>query len=165
LVILGVAVSIEISETVEQVSASLAPQIATFRVGPLLFGIDVSLVQEVIRSQRMTKVPLAPPTVKGLINLRGQILTAIDLREVLGIEPRPEDQPPMNVVVQIGTDVISMLVDKIEDVLDIDSTRLEEIPETIETRYKNLLTAVYKLEKGLLLVLQAEKIIEFGEEI
>jgi len=142
-----------------------AKQIATFRVGSMLFGIDVSIVQEVIRAQRMTAVPLAPPVVKGLINLRGQILTAIDLREVLGMEPRPADQAPMNVVIQTDSDNISILVDRIEDVLDLDSTRIEETPETVEQCYRDLLDAVYKLDKGLLLVLNAERIAKFSDEL
>jgi purine-binding chemotaxis protein CheW len=140
-------------------------QIATFRVGSMLFGIDVSIVQEVIRAQRMTRVPLAPPVVKGLINLRGQILTAIELREVLGMEPRPEDQAPMNVVIQTDSDNISILVDKIEDVLDLDATRIEETPETVEKCYRDLLDSVYKLDKGLLLVLNPERVAKFSDEL
>jgi len=150
----------------EQPQHNLNPrQIATFRVGSMLFGIDVSIVQEVIRAQRMTRVPLAPPVVKGLINLRGQILTAIDLREVLGMEPRSEDQAPMNVVIQTSSDNISILVDRIEDVIDMEISRIEEPPETVETCYRELLDAVYKLDKGLLLVLNAERVAKFSEEL
>ena len=140
-------------------------QVATFRVGDMIFGIDVMMVQEVIRFQRMTAVPLAPKSVKGLINLRGQILTAIDLREILGMEPRGIDELPMNVVIQSGQDVMSLLVDKIDDVFELDPRRIESTPDTLDEEYKNLLGSVYKLDPGLLLILNPEKVSRFSEDL
>jgi purine-binding chemotaxis protein CheW len=139
-------------------------QVATFKVGSMLFGIDVAVVQEVIRFQRMTPVPLGPTVVKGLINLRGQIITAIDLREALNMEPLEPDRAPMNVVVRTENDHLSILVDKIEDVLNLDYSRLETTPETVEESYQDLLQSVYKLERGLLLILNAERMAKFSNE-
>lgn len=79
---------------------SLERQFCTFHLDSLFLGIEVLRVQEVIRAQPMTHVPLAPPAVKGLINLRGQIVTAIDLRDRFGLPPLPSEQAPMNVVVR-----------------------------------------------------------------
>jgi purine-binding chemotaxis protein CheW len=139
-------------------------QVATFKVGSMLFGIDVAVVQEVIRFQRMTPVPLGPTVVKGLINLRGQIITALDLREALNMEPLEPDRAPMNVVVRTENDHLSILVDKIEDVLNLDYSRLETTPETVEESYQDLLQSVYKLERGLLLILNAERMAKFSNE-
>jgi purine-binding chemotaxis protein CheW len=154
-----------VSEIQQEVSTDTGRQIATFRVGEMIFGIDVMMVQEVIRFQRMTVVPLAPPAVKGLINLRGQILTAIDLRELLGMEPRGEDERPMNVVFKSGQDEMSLLVDKIDDVLELDPRRLEPTPETLDEEYKNLVGSVYKLDQGLLLILSPDKVSRFSEDL
>ena len=90
-------------------------QLATFVVGRFLFGIDVLNVQEVLRFQRMTRVPLAPPVIVGLINLRGQIVPALDMRRRLFLEPRALDERPMNLVVRTEDGAVSLLVDEIGD--------------------------------------------------
>ncbi|MBS2020709.1 MAG: chemotaxis protein CheW, partial [Deltaproteobacteria bacterium] len=91
-------------------------QLCTFLIDGMLFGVDVTNVQEVIRYQEMTRVPLASSTVRGLINLRGQIVTAIDMRARLGLPPRADQALPMNVVASTGDGVVSLLVDEIGDV-------------------------------------------------
>src|SRR4051794_10190615 len=93
--------------------AGLSAQFSTFSLAGLLLGVEVLQVQEVIRYQEMTRVPLAPAEVRGLINLRGQIVTAIDLRRRLGLPDRAEHEQPMNVVVRTSDGVISLLVDEI----------------------------------------------------
>ena len=87
-------------------------QFCTFFLDGHMFGVEVEQVQEVFRYQEMTKVPLAPQVVRGLINLRGQIITAIDLRQRLGMEPLPEDKFPMNVVVRTKDGVVSLWLTK-----------------------------------------------------
>src|SRR5215831_18399742 len=94
-------------------------QYCTFYVAGHYFGLDVLKVQEIIRYQEMTRVPLAPPVVRGLINLRGQIVTAIDLRRRLELKERPADQFPVNVVVQTEDGPFSLLVDEIGDVINV----------------------------------------------
>src|SRR5580692_5433883 len=100
-------------------------QFCTFFLDGLYFGLDVLKVQEIIRYQEMTRVPLAPPVVRGLINLRGQIVTAIDLRRRLELREREAGSQPMNVVVRTNEGALSFLVDEIGDVLQLDETPFE----------------------------------------
>ncbi len=136
-------------------------QLCTFALGDLSFGVDVKNVQEVIRYQAMTGVPLAPPTIRGLINLRGQIVTAIDMRARLGLPERP-DALPMNVVVRTADGVVSLLVDEIGDVLRVEERVFERPPETMVGTFRELVQGVYKLEHQLLLLLDVEKITSVG---
>jgi purine-binding chemotaxis protein CheW len=128
-------------------------QFCTFSVDGLFFGVEVLKVQEVIRYQEMTPVPLAPAVVNGLINLRGQIVTAIDLRRALGLSERPAGSLPMNVVVRTDDGVVSLLVDEIGDVLNVDEASFERPPETLNGSARELITGVYKLKDRLLLIL------------
>jgi purine-binding chemotaxis protein CheW len=132
-------------------------QLVTFNLNSLFFGVDVLKVQEVIRFQEMTRVPTASPVVEGLINLRGQIITAIDLRRRLDLQPRPEGQFPMNVVVRTDEGALSFLVDEIGDVVEIADESFEKIPETVGGIVRDLIDGVYKLEGRLLLVLNTER--------
>jgi len=132
-------------------------QFSTFVLDDLYFGVEVLNVQEVIRYQDMTRVPLAPNVVQGLINLRGQIVTAIDLRRRLGLPERQGDVRPMNVVVRTTDGVVSLLVDEIGDVLEVDEADFERAPETISGAARALVTGVYKLKGRLLLALDVEQ--------
>lgn len=138
-------------------SETASKQLCTFLVDGLLFGIDVTRVQEVIRHQAMTPVPLAPPVVQGLINLRGQIVTAIDLRRRLGLSPRPAGDLPMNVVARHDEGVVSLLVDEIGDVVEVCEDAFERVPETLPSAMRELFQGVYKLSPRLLLVLDPER--------
>lgn len=134
---------------------------ATFFVGDLFFGVDVLRVQEVLRTQPMTRVPRAPDVIEGLINLRGQIVTAIDLRRRLGMDPHSaEAVASMNVVVRTEEGAVSLLVDKIGDVLDVESEAFEPPPQNMEVGARNLIRGVYKLKNCLLLALDTEKAAE-----
>ncbi|MCB9915663.1 MAG: chemotaxis protein CheW [Planctomycetes bacterium] len=135
-------------------------QFCTFRLGDLFLGVDVQCVQEVIRYQEMTSVPLAPVAIRGLINLRGQIVTAIDLRKQLDLPPSQLDTPPMNVVIRMEDGAASLLVDEIGDVLDIGEDAFETPPETIRGAARRLISGVFKLDDGLLLVLDPRKAIQ-----
>jgi purine-binding chemotaxis protein CheW len=132
-------------------------QFATFTVDTLLFGVEINQVQEVIRHQEMTAVPLAGHGAAGLINLRGEVVTAIDLRTRLGLPPRAEGVLPMNVVVRINDEPVSLLVDTIGDVAHVSSDQFEEPPETTTGWGRTLVTGAYKLEKALLLVLDVAR--------
>ncbi len=132
-------------------------QYATFSLHGLFLGVEVLKVQEVIRYQEMTRVPLAPPTIEGLINLRGQIVTAIDLRRRLELPPRPAGQRPMNVVVRSEDGPVSLLVDEIGDVVEIEDDAYERPPETLKGVARELVTGVYKLSDRLLMILDTGK--------
>jgi purine-binding chemotaxis protein CheW len=137
-------------------------QYCTFYVAGHTFGVDVLRVQEVFRYQEMTRVPLAPPVVRGLINLRGQIVTVIDLRRRLGLDDRPTDQPPVNVVVHSDEGAVSLLVDEIGDVLHVPARLFEHPPETLRGAARELILGAYKLNDRLLLVLDTEKALQVG---
>lgn len=128
-------------------------QFCTFYVGDLFLGINVQQVQEVIRYQEMTRVPLAPAAIRGLINLRGQIVTAIDLRCWLGMQLREPDELPMNVIVRDGNNAVSLLVDRIGDVIEVDDDLFESPPSTVRASVRGLIQGAYKLSDRLLLLL------------
>lgn len=132
-------------------------QVATFMLDDLYFGVEVLKVQEVIKYQELTRIPLAPPVVQGLINLRGQIVTAIDLRRRLGLAEREADLLPMNVVVRTTDGVVSLLVDEIGDVVEVDEAQYERTPETLAGPTRDLVRGVFKLKDQLLLWLDEER--------
>jgi purine-binding chemotaxis protein CheW len=135
----------------------MSEQYSTFQVGDLFFGVEVVKVQEVLRYQEMTRVPLAPGVVQGLINLRGQIVTALDMRSRLGLAQRPAEMTPMNLVLRSDEGAVSLLVDEIGDVLEVETDCYERVPETIPPEQRELIAGVCKLEGRLLLVLDTEK--------
>jgi purine-binding chemotaxis protein CheW len=139
-----------------------ARQFCTFHLDDHLFGVDVLDVQEVIRYQAMTYVPLAPAVVEGLVNLRGQIVTAVDLRRRLELPARPSDRRPMNVVVRTEDGPVSFLVDEIGDVLEVSEDAYEPVPDALHGMSAELLAGVYKLEDRLLLVLDTGRAAAIG---
>lgn len=132
-------------------------QFCTFFIQGLMYGVEVETVQEVIRHQEMTGVPLAHEVVAGLINLRGQIVTAIDLRRRLGVGDRRQGELPMNVVVRTGDGAVSLLVDEIGDVAEVEEKDFEQAPDTLASTSRELIRGVYKLKNGLLLVLDTQR--------
>src|SRR5712692_1493728 len=132
-------------------------QFCTFFLNGKLFGVPVPQVQEVIRFQEMTRVPLAPAVVEGMINLRGEIVVAIDLRRILSLPDRPAGEQPMNVVVRTEDRAVSLLVDEIGDVVEVGESTFEPPPETMLGAVRSLILGVHKLEGKLLHVLDTEK--------
>ena len=151
----------EAAVAVEAKSSEQTRQFTTFYVEELFFGVEVLKVQEVLRYQQMTPVPLAPPVVSGLINLRGQIVTAVDLRRRLGLGPRPAGQLPLNVVVRSEDGAVCLLVDEIGDVLELAPDLYESPPENMPEKTREMIRGVYKLPGRLLLVLATEKVLHF----
>jgi purine-binding chemotaxis protein CheW len=135
-------------------------QYCTFYLDGQYFGLDVLKVQEIIRYQEMARVPLASPAVRGLINLRGQIVTAIDLRRRLELRDRPSDQLPLNVVVKTEDGAVSLLVDEIDDVLEVSEKLFERPPETLQGTARELILGAYKLPGRLLLILDVERAVQ-----
>ena len=132
-------------------------QLATFWLDGDLFGVEVEHVQEVLRSQSITRVPLAPAAVAGLINLRGQVVTAIELRERLGRKPRPEGQEAVVIVVRLRGEAVSLLVDSIADVVDVAVRDFEAPPDTLDGVGRDLIRGAYKLSGQLLLALDVNR--------
>ena len=126
----------------------------TFRLDGHLFGIEIGDVQEVLLSQEITRVPLAAPAVRGVINLRGRIIPAVDLRRCFEMEAFPSDRTPAHIVVRgAGSASASFLVDGIGDVVDTTSAGYAVTPPTLRGRARDLLVGVYKLQGEILLVL------------
>jgi len=133
-------------------------QYATFKVGENTFGVDVRVVQEVLRPHPITRVPLAPPAIAGLINLRGQVVTAVDMRQRLGLPPNDGERESMNVVARLGDGVVSLLVDSIGDVIEVDDADFEAPPETLTGPSRGLVLGAYKLDSTLLLALDVIRV-------
>jgi purine-binding chemotaxis protein CheW len=142
---------------VERETAQHPGRFATFYVSDLFFGVDVLRIQEVLRCQPMTRVPRAPEVIEGLINLRGQIVTAIDMRRHLGLQPRSASSAPMNVVIRTEEGAVSLLVDSIGDVIEVEGGAFEPPPQNLNANARELIRGVCKLDDHLLLILQAEK--------
>ena len=137
---------------------SSVEEYCTFWVADLFFGVPVDQVQEVLRHQPLTPVPRAPEAVRGLINLRGQIVTAVDLRVRLGLPPREKE--PMNVIVRSRGEVISLLVDDIGDVIDTTGVPGEPAPSTIPADVQHVVLGVRPLPEQILLVLDADRAVD-----
>jgi purine-binding chemotaxis protein CheW len=135
-------------------------QFCTFFLKDQCFGIPVEQVQEVIQHQETTRVPLVPPVVRGLINLRGQIVMAVDLRRRLRFEQRPEGVLPVNVVVRTQEGPVSLLADSIGDVVEVKQETFEDPPQTLESNLRTLIMGVHKLEGRLMHVLNTERACE-----
>jgi purine-binding chemotaxis protein CheW len=136
-----------------------ARQYCSFRLNRLLFGIDVQLVQEVLMDFEVTRVPLAAAIVRGLINLRGQIITAIDLRVCLGFSG-DDSRRPVSMIVRTREGMMSFQVDAMEDVVEVDAERFEELPGTSKGVGTELIEGVYKTDGQLLHVLDCDRVLE-----
>lgn len=141
-------------------SSSRFIQYSTFFVAGRLYGIDVTRVQEVVKPMRMTTVPLAPSFVRGLINLRGQVATAIGLRELFELHQEPSIST-MNVICRIDSNLVSLLVDEIGDVIEVSSQDYEKTPQTIPLTVRRFMDGVYKVNSQLLSIIDVDKINEF----
>ena len=141
-------------------ASSETRQYSTFRINDLLLGIEVVKVQEVIRYQDMTVVPLAPDVIEGLINLRGQIVIAIDTRRSLGLPGATGDALPMNVVIHSDDGVVSLLVDDIGDVIDVPLDAYAPVPDNMPKEQRDLIECVYDLKEGLMLVLNTNRVLQ-----
>ncbi|MBI3474319.1 MAG: chemotaxis protein CheW [Acidobacteria bacterium] len=138
-------------------------QFCTFYLDGLLFGVGLQGVQEVIRTLDTTKVPLAPAVVSGLINLRGQIVTAVNLRLRLELGPSPPGAQSMNVVVRSEDGAVSLLVDEIGDVVEVEEDTFEPSPETLRGSVRDMILGVHKLNERLMHVLDIEKACQMNE--
>jgi purine-binding chemotaxis protein CheW len=139
----------------------MAQQFCTFHVGDLFLGIEVERVQEVLRGCDITPVPTAPPSVRGLINLRGQIVTAVDLGSRFGLADQ-EDGGSTVLVLRTGSRLISFVVDRSGDVVEVDESSFEKPPDTLKGESRRLIRGTYKLDRKLLLVLDVDHAIDMG---
>lgn len=134
-------------------------QFVSFRINNELMGIPVSVVQEVLTAQQIAETPLARPEVAGLLNLRGQIVTAVNLRRRLGLPERAGGVPSMNVVVRHLGESFSLLVDDVGDVITVDGKLAEPPPRTLDARWRSLVSGVIRLDEGLFVILDLSAVL------
>ena len=144
------------------VASAQQQDFVTFIVGNQLFGIPVLKVQDILKSEKIAKIPLAPPEVKGSINLRGRIVTVIDVRTRLGMPPRTDGkaEDSMAVTVENGPDLYTLLVDKVGDVVSLANNLFENNSSTLDARWREFSDGVYRLKDRLLVVLAVERMLD-----
>lgn len=135
-------------------------QFSTFIIANRLYGIDVTRVQEVVRPMPMTPIPLAHNYVRGLINLRGQVATAIGLRELFNIADHAPDTF-MNVVCKFDGSLISLQVDEIGDVVEVQSSNYEATPQTVPDNVRKFMSGIYKTSGSLLSIIDIDRVYKF----
>ncbi|MFN8573765.1 MAG: chemotaxis protein CheW [Gemmatimonadaceae bacterium] len=131
----------------------------TFRLADQWLGVPVLMVQEVLLSQRIARVPMAPAEVAGFLNLRGQIVTAVDLRARLGLPSAPSDLEPLNIVVRHEGELFSFLVDEVGDVLNVAAEAVERTPATLDARWRQACSGIIRRERGLLVVVNVTELL------
>jgi len=137
-------------------------EFVTVTIGGQLFGIPVLSVQDVLGPQKITRVPLAPPEVAGALNLRGRIVTAIDVRRRLNLPPRPSEEAGMSVVVEHRGEPYSLMIDSVGEVLALPAAAFERNPATLNPRWREVSGGVYRLEGRLLVVLEVDRLLDFA---
>lgn len=133
----------------------------TARVGGQLFGIPVLAVRDILGPQKLASIPLAPPEIAGALNLRGRIVTAIDLRRRLGLDPADREKS-MSVVVDHHGELYSLLIDEVGEVLSVPAEAFEHNPPTMEGRWREVSVGIFRLEDRLLVVLDVDRLLVFG---
>ncbi|QEX18303.1 chemotaxis protein CheW [Hypericibacter terrae] len=135
----------------------------SFTVAGQLFGIPVLKVQDVLGPQRITRIPLAPKEVAGSLNLRGRIVTAIDLRLRLGLDRREKGQNSMSIVVEQNGELYSLIVDSVGEVLSLEGAAYERNPPTLDPRWRDFSDGIYRLNGSLLVVLDVSQLLQFAK--
>ncbi len=146
----------------EETIVSGSQDFVTMTIADQMFGIPVLQVQDVLGHQRITRIPLAPPEVAGSLNLRGRIVTAIDVRLRLGLPARPKDKPKMSIVVDLRGELYSLIVDSVGEVLSLSSEDFERNPATLDIRWREVSTGIYRLNNQLMVVLDVSRLLNFA---
>lgn len=136
----------------------------TFTIADQLFGLPVLLVQDVLSSYQITRIPLAPPEITGSLNLRGRVVTAIDVRIRLGLKPRPKGADSMSIVAETDGELYSLMVDSVGEVLPLSTNNFERNPPTLDAKLRAFSYGIYRLEKGLLVVLDVKRLLDYGHK-
>ncbi len=143
-------------------TASAANDFVTVTIGNQLFGIDVTDVQDVFAVQALTRVPLAPPEIGGVLNLRGRIVTAIDIRQRLGLGLRSEAFGLMAVGIERGGESYGLIIDQVGEVLTLTADAFDPNPENLDPKWRAVSKGIYRLEDSLLVVVDIDLLMNFG---
>jgi purine-binding chemotaxis protein CheW len=136
--------------------------LVSVRIGTQAFGIPVLQVQDVIAQTSINRVPLAPAEVAGSLNLRGRIVTAIDMRRRLGLAPLDEGKPRMAVGIESKGESYGLLIDAIGEVLKLSAASREDNPVNLDSRLARVSAGVHRLDGSLLVVLDVDRVLEVG---
>tara|TARA_B100000315_G_scaffold245725_1_gene272111 strand:- start:134 stop:628 length:495 start_codon:yes stop_codon:yes gene_type:complete len=136
----------------------------TFMIKGQMFGIPVLKVQDILTPNYIASIPLAPPEVKGSINLRGRIVTVIDVRVRLGMERRPKEEEGMGVTVEQDNELYTLLVDKVGDVISLSNDLYESNPSTLDMVWREFALGVFRLEEQLMVVLDVPRLLNLKDE-
>jgi purine-binding chemotaxis protein CheW len=137
----------------------------TFTIGDQLFGLPILQVQDVFQLNRLTVVPLAPPECAGVLNLRGRIVTAIDLRVRLGLPPNRQDKSPMAVGIDYGGEAFGLLIDKVGEVLKVSKSSFESNPVNLDPRWVKASSGVHRLDGKLMIVLNVDEVLAHPDAV
>jgi purine-binding chemotaxis protein CheW len=150
--------------TMNETHAEYVTEYVTVMIGNQLFGLPISRVQDVFMPDRLTRVPLASPEIAGVLNLRGRIVTAIDMRRRLGLPPRSDGRPPMAVGIELKGESYGLLIDTVGEVLKLADGTREPNPVNLDQHLARVSAGVHRLEGQLLVVLDVDRVLEMGSE-
>jgi purine-binding chemotaxis protein CheW len=134
----------------------------TMIIAGQFFGLPVVSVHDVLGPQKIAHIPLAPPEVAGSLNLRGRIVTAIDMRTRLGLPPRAQGEEGMSVVAESNGELYSLIIDTVGEVLSLPYDRFEQNPSTLDARWRAVAGGIFRLDERLLVVLDVDRVLDFG---
>lgn len=153
-------VATESSLNLEQMIEGNLKDFVTFVIDNQLFGIEILNVQDILRPERIAFIPLAPPEVRGSINLRGRIVTVIDVRVCLGLPKREIDSETMGVTVEHGGELYTLMVDKVGEVQSLEPGAVEKVPGTLDAEWRAFASGVCQLEERLMVILDIEQLLQ-----
>ena len=146
------------------IAGGSSTEYVTAMIGGQLFGLPISRVQDVFMPDRLTRVPLASPEIAGVLNLRGRIVTAIDMRRRLGLPPRSDGRPPMAVGIELKGESYGLLIDTVGEVLKLADGTREPNPVNLDQHLARVSAGVHRLEGQLLVILDVDRVLEMGSE-
>jgi purine-binding chemotaxis protein CheW len=136
----------------------------TVFIGGQLFGLPISRVQDVFMPDRLTRVPLAPPEIAGVLNLRGRIVTTVDMRRRLGLPPRDDNKPSMAVGIELKGESYGLLIDMVGEVMKLGETMLEPNPVNLDPRLARVSAGIHRLDGQLMVVLDVDHVLNGSAE-
>lgn len=139
-------------------------EFVTFTIAGQLFGIPVLKVQDVLSTYRITRIPLAPREITGSLNLRGRVVTVLDVRLRLGLPPRPDGAEHMSIVAEDDGELYSLMVDAVGEVLALPNSIYERNPATLDPKFRAYSDGIYRLEDELLVVLDVNRLLDYGHK-
>ncbi|MFL5289396.1 MAG: chemotaxis protein CheW [Rhodopila sp.] len=155
----------QILERPETTQAADEEQVlVTLTVADQLCGVPVLAVRDILGEQTITRIPLAPPEIAGSLNLRGRIVTAVDLRHRLQLPPAPPGQARMSVVAEQGGELYALLVDQVSEVMSLDASQFERNPLTLAKNWAAFSTGIFRLDSRLLVVLDVSRLLALGDK-